>query len=73
MVAEVPPPPFLTEADTVNRAPADGLLWLTDGDETIKSGWPCCAAAVSCTVIGTATEQLFVVSFSSGTAFTHAP
>ena len=64
---EAAPPAFRTVADKVKLAPDVGLLSLTVGDPTTKSG------SGSATVKSSDPEQLFVVSDSSVTASTHTP
>ena len=64
---EAAPPAFRTVADKVKLAPDAGLLSLTVGDPTTKSG------SGSGTVTAMAPEQLFVVSDSPVTASTQAP
>ena len=67
MDGEAAPPAFRTVADKVKLAPDVGLLSLTVGDPTTKSG------SGSGTVTVTDEEQLFVVSDSSVTVSTQAP
>ena len=57
-----------TVALRVKVAPVSGLLELTIGASTTRSG-----AGAAPTVTATATEQLFVVADSSDTASTQAP
>ena len=71
MAAASPSPVFRTSADSVNAVPVVGLLSLTDGESTTRSGLVCTGGSdtSSCTDV----EQLFAVSDSPATASTHAP
>ena len=64
---------MLTVADNVKLASVSGLVSLTVGVPTSRSGDPCICVSVNSTVICTAIEQLLVVSDSPATVSTHTP